>query len=58
MRLRLRIHLCFAIPSALLMPVMLYTGYRRKRIHRVLAWIFAVLWLGTAITGIFGLPHD
>ncbi|RLS40901.1 MAG: DUF420 domain-containing protein [Planctomycetota bacterium] len=58
LRLRLRIHLCFAIPSALLMPVMLYTGYRRKRVHRVLAWIFAVLWLGTAITGIFGLPHD
>lgn len=54
---RLWVHLWFSIPSALLMPVMLYTGYKKKLIHKVLAVIFGILWTGTAITGIFGLPH-
>jgi hypothetical protein len=54
----LNIHLCFAIPSALLMPVLLFTGLRhRRRIHLPLALVFAVLWTGTFITGIFFLPH-
>ncbi len=54
---RLRIHLCFAIPSALLLPVMLYTGFAKKAIHIKLAVLFGILWIGTAVTGIFGLPH-
>jgi len=55
--MRLRIHLFFSIPSALLMPVMLYTGYKKRPLHKVLAVIFGILWTGTAITGIFGLPN-
>jgi len=54
---RLRVHLCFAIPSALLLPVMLYTGFGKKSAHRKLAVLFGILWTGTALTGIFGLPH-
>ncbi len=52
----LNIHLCFAIPSALLMPVMLFTGLRHYRaMHLVLAVVFGVLWVGTFVTGIFFL---
>jgi uncharacterized membrane protein YozB (DUF420 family) len=52
----LTIHLCFSIPSALLMPVMLLTGLRRLRTpHLVLAAVFAALWIGTFVTGIFFL---
>ena len=54
----LRIHLCFAVPSALLMPVMLYTGLtRRRRLHFTLAIVFGILWTATFVTGIFFLPH-
>jgi hypothetical protein len=54
----LRIHLAFSIPSALLLPVMLYTGLRHHRaIHIALAVAFALLWTGTFITGVFFLPH-
>jgi uncharacterized membrane protein YozB (DUF420 family) len=54
----LNVHLCFAVPSALLMPAMLYTGLTRRRgIHLVLAAVFSVLWSGTFVTGIFFLPH-
>jgi uncharacterized membrane protein YozB (DUF420 family) len=54
----LNTHLGFAVPSALLMPAMLYTGLTRRRTtHLVLAAAFAVLWTGTFITGIFFLPH-
>ena len=56
---RLVIHLYFAVPSALLMPVMLYTGLtHRRRPHLALAWLFGALWLGTFITGVFTLPHS
>jgi len=52
----LPIHLCFSVPSALLMPVMLFTGLRRYRqIHLYLAGVFTVLWAATFITGIFFL---
>lgn len=52
------IHLWFAVPSALLMPVMLYTGLKGLRtIHLGLAFLFGILWTGTFITGIFFLPH-
>jgi uncharacterized membrane protein YozB (DUF420 family) len=54
----LNIHLCFSIPSALLMPVMLYTGLKHvRRVHLVLAALFGVLWAGTFVTGVFFLPH-
>jgi uncharacterized membrane protein YozB (DUF420 family) len=55
----LRIHLCFSVPAALLMPAMLFTGLTHRRtIHLVLATLFGVLWTGTVITGIFFLPHE
>jgi uncharacterized membrane protein YozB (DUF420 family) len=55
----LHIHLCFSVPSALLLPVMLYTGLRHHRnIHVTLAVLFSLLWIGTFITGIFFLPHN
>jgi hypothetical protein len=54
----LNVHLCFSVPSALLMPAMLYTGLARRRgVHLALAAAFAVLWTGTFVTGIFFLPH-
>jgi hypothetical protein len=54
----LRVHLCFSVPSALLLPVMLYTGLQHHRkVHLALAVLFGVLWTGTFITGIFFLPH-
>ena len=53
----LRIHLWFAIPSALLLPVMLYTGLtRRRRIHTKIAVLFLLAWTGTFVTGVFFLP--
>jgi hypothetical protein len=57
--LRLRIHLGFAIPAALMMPVMLWTGYYGpRRLHLTLAGVFGIVWLGTWLTGVIGLPHD
>ncbi len=53
----LHVHLCFSIPSAILMPFMLYTGLSGlRRAHLVLAFVFALLWIGTFTTGIFFLP--
>src|SRR6266567_6841416 len=41
LRRSLNVHLCFAVPSALLMPVMLYTGLTgRRRPHLALAYLF------------------
>jgi uncharacterized membrane protein YozB (DUF420 family) len=58
LRQALTIHLYFAVPSALLMPVMLWTGLtHRGTIHLLLAAVFGVLWLGTFVTGVFFLPH-
>jgi hypothetical protein len=55
----LKIHLCFAVPSAVLLPIMLYTGKtRRKTLHLVFAVLFTVMWAGTFVTGIFYLPHS
>jgi hypothetical protein len=51
-------HLCFAFPSTALMPLMLFTGYtHRRRVHLGLAVLFAPLWTGTFVTGVFLLPH-
>jgi hypothetical protein len=55
----LRIHLGFAVPSALLLPLMLWSGVRRRRkLHRLAGVLFLFLWAGTAITGIVYLPHE
>ncbi len=54
----LSIHLCFSMPAAAVMPLMLFTGLTHRRtIHLSLAALFSVLWMGTFITGIFFLPH-
>jgi hypothetical protein len=55
----LRIHLGFAIPSAIALPAMFVSGwYHHKRLHVILGFIFLVLWTGTFITGVFYLPHE
>lgn len=55
----LTIHLGFSIPSALLLPAMLYTGLRRRKtIHIAIGILFLLLWTGTFITGVFFLPHS
>jgi uncharacterized membrane protein YozB (DUF420 family) len=54
----LSIHLCFSLPSAAVMPFMLYTGLtHRRRVHLSLAVVFSILWTGTFVTGVFYLPH-
>ena len=56
LRNALNIHLCFSVPSALLMPAMLYTGLTHRRtIHLCLAVVFGTLWIGTFVTGVFFL---
>jgi uncharacterized membrane protein YozB (DUF420 family) len=55
----LAIHLCFSLPSAAVMPFMLWTGLtHRRKIHLTLAVLFSILWTGTFVTGIFFLPHN
>ncbi len=53
----LLVHLSFSVPSALMLPIMLYTGKTHSRWHVPLAVIFSPLWIGTFVTGIFFLPH-
>lgn len=54
----LRVHLYFAVPSALVIPVMYVTGRTgRRRGHLALSAVFSVLWVGTFVTGVFFLPH-
>ena len=53
----LLVHLSFSIPSALMLPLMLYTGKTHSRWHVPLAVLFTPLWIGTFVTGIFFLPH-
>jgi hypothetical protein len=58
LRWRMNTHLCFSIPSLVLMPIMLFTGLKHHRsAHLTLAVVFAVLWTGTFLTGVFLLPH-
>jgi hypothetical protein len=58
-RKSLYVHLCFSVPSAMLLPVMYLTGRLRiRRLHLTLAWLFGALWIGTFVTGIFWLPHN
>ena len=57
-RQALRLHLCFAIPSAVLLPIMLFTGKTgRRSTHIVFAVAFGIMWAGTFVTGVFFLPH-
>ena len=57
-RQALRIHLYFAIPSAVLLPVRRFSGIKhRRKLHTTLAMVFLLLWIGTFITGGFFLPH-
>ena len=54
----MRVHLMFSVPAAVLLPVMYFTGRTgRGRVHVGLAVVFAALWTGTVVTGIFYLPH-
>jgi hypothetical protein len=56
-RRALAIHLCFSVPSTLVLPIMLFTGLSHRRvIHIALGSLFAILWTGTVITGLFFLP--
>ena len=58
-RRALGVHLWFAVPSAVLLPVMYWSGATgRRRLHLPLAAVFATLWAGTVVTGLFFLPHD
>lgn len=55
----LLVHLCFAGPSAVLLVVMMGSALLKwKRFHIACGLLFAVLWLGTFVTGVFFLPHD
>jgi hypothetical protein len=57
-RRMLHIHLCFSVPSAVMLPVMYFTGRTgRGRLHFALSLVFVILWTGTFVTGIFFLPH-
>ena len=55
----LKVHLVFAVPAALLLPLMLWSGAtRRRRLHLPLAAAFTLLWAATVYTGLFTLPHE
>jgi hypothetical protein len=54
----LKVHLTFALPAAVMLPAMLYTGRKRLlKLHVPFALVFVVLWAGTFVTGVFFLPH-
>ena len=58
-RRALGIHLCFSVPAALVLPLMLYTGRtHRRNLHIALSAFFTLLWAGTFVTGVFFLPHS
>ncbi|HUR55572.1 MAG TPA: DUF420 domain-containing protein [Gemmataceae bacterium] len=57
-RKALRTHLWFAVPSAVVLPVMFLSGKtRRRKLHLACAVVFVALWCGTFVTGVFFLPH-
>jgi uncharacterized membrane protein YozB (DUF420 family) len=54
----LLVHLYFAVPSALLLPLMLLSGMRHwRRLHIACGVLFTLFWIGTFVTGVFFLPH-
>ncbi len=57
-RAALRVYLLLAVPAAAVITVMWVLGRTgRKRGHVALAGLFAVLWAGTVVTGVFFLPN-
>lgn len=53
------VHLAFSIPSTILLPFMLFSGLKHRRVlHLLIGTLFVVCWLGTFVTGIFFLPHE
>ncbi len=55
----LKVHLVFAVPAALLLPLMLWSGAtRRRRLHVPLAVAFTLIWAATVYTGLFTLPSE
>lgn len=55
----LTVHLSFAIPAAILLPILLFSGLRHYRMfHLCVAVLFSFAWVGLFITGIFFLPHS
>ena len=58
-RRALRVHLYFAVPAAVILPVQFVLGVKGyKKAHVPLGLLFAVLWAGTFVTGVFFLPHQ
>jgi hypothetical protein len=58
-RQALRVHLCFAVPSAVFLPLMLLSGVKHWRtLHLACGVLFLLFWVGTFVTGVFFLPHD
>jgi len=58
-KLALKIHLGFVIPLTVVMPAMLYTGWKHlRRAHVTLAVVFSILWCGMLVTGMLYLPHE
>jgi hypothetical protein len=56
-RAALRVHLCFSVPTALVLLVMTTTGLlHSRRLHIATGVLFALLWAGTFVTGVFFLP--
>lgn len=52
----MRIHLSFSIPSTILLPIMLISGWtHRRRLHIAVGILFLPCWVGTFVTGIFFL---
>lgn len=55
----LRIHLFFAVPAAVALLLMMGSALLKwKRFHVGCGLVFAALWLGTFVTGVFFLPHS
>lgn len=53
------VHLCFAVPSTVLLLAMMTTALLKwRRVHVACGVLFALLWIGTFVTGVFFLPHD
>ena len=58
-RQALHVHLYFAIPSAVLLPVMMFLALKHwVKLHVACGILFTYVWIGTFITGVFFLPHD
>jgi hypothetical protein len=50
------IHLSFSVPSTILLPIMLFSGWtHRRRLHVLTGILFLSCWTGTFVTGIFFL---